>query len=77
MGWEGKKDGIWFDADEYSKEEAIAQFKPFEGINKRGYPYTGYVYGGIKYYDFTYLGLFENNKMPKNDDDYYMYLLNK
>ena len=28
MGWTGEQEGVWFDADQYTKEEAIAEFKP-------------------------------------------------
>ena len=65
LGWEQERDGVWFDADLYSEEEARAQFKPYEGVTQRGYPYTGYEFDGEKYHDFRYLGLFEDDAMPR------------
>lgn len=47
LGWgDDKTEGIWFDADEYTKEEAEAEFKPYQGVTQRGYDYTGYEYDG-------------------------------
>ena len=69
IGYPPTQEGIWFDADRYTKEEAIAQFTPYEGITQRGYPYTGYEYDGIRYHDFTYLGLYEEDKMPRSNYD--------
>ena len=77
MGYEEERDGIYFDAKHYSLEEATAQFKPFQGISQKGFPYTGYEYGGVKYHDFQYLGEFPKNKMPRNDDEYLAYLLKR
>ena len=77
MGWGKEQEGIWFDSDDYTKEQAEAEFKPFQGTTKRGYPYTGYEYDGQKYHQYQYLGEFEDNQMPKNDDDYFNYLLKK
>ncbi len=77
IGWERKQDGIWFDADTYTIEEARAEFKPYEGITERGYPYTGYEYDGIKYHDVAYLGEYEEDDMPQNDSDYYKRLWSK
>lgn len=67
LGWGKEKEGIWFDSDQYTEEEARAQFKPFEGVSQKGYAYTGYEYDGQKYHDYTYLGEFEDDKLPKND----------
>lgn len=69
MGWDKKEEGIAFDADQYSKEEAEAQFKTFEGTTQKGYPYTGYEYDGQKYHDVKYLGDFEDDEVPQNDMD--------
>lgn len=49
------------------REEAEAQFVPFEGVTQRCYPYTGYEYDGVKYHDFVYAGLYEDDDMPMND----------
>lgn len=77
MGYEEERDGIYFDANHYSLEEATAQFKPFQGISQKGFPYTGYEYGGVKYHDFQYLGEFPENEMPRNDDEYIEFLLKR
>ncbi len=69
IGWEEEKEGIWFDSDHYTRKEAENQFKPYEGITQRGYPYTGYEFDGIKYHDYIYLGEFEDDDMPMNDWD--------
>ena len=50
MGWGKEKEGIYFDAKYYTKEEAMAEFKPFQGTTQKGYPYTGYEYDGQKYH---------------------------
>lgn len=75
MGYEEKRDGIYFDADRYSLEEATAQFKPFQGISQKGFPYIGYECKGVKYHDFQYLGEFPKNAMPRNDDEYLAWLI--
>ena len=77
IGWDEEKEGIWFDSDKYSLEEATAEFKPYEGITQRGYPYTGYEYDGQQYHDFQYLGEYEDDKMPRNDNEYIDSLLNR
>lgn len=71
LGWDEEKEGIWFDSDVYSEEEAKAQFQPYEGTTQRGYSYIGYEYDGQKYHDVTYLGEYEDDDMPRNDRDYY------
>lgn len=65
LGWKKERDGVWFDSKLYTKESAAAQFKPYNGTTEMGYPYTGYIFGGTKYHDVTYLGEFEDDKMPK------------
>lgn len=70
IGYNKGKEGVWFDSAKFSREEAEAQFVPYEGTTQRGYPYTGYEYGGKKYHDYQYLGEFENNKMPKDDIEF-------
>ena len=66
LGWEKEKEGIWFDANSYTADEALAEFKSYQGITQRGYPYTGYEYDGIKYHDVSYLGVFEDDNIPHN-----------
>lgn len=70
LGWGKEKEGIWFDSDIYAKEEAEAQFVPYKGITQRGYEYTGYEYDGQKYHHYTYLGEFEDDKMPGYEGEY-------
>ena len=77
MGWDEEREGVWFDADEYSEEEAQKQFKPFKGITDRGFPYTGYEFDGQKYHDFQFLGTFEDDEMPKSDKEWHSILLKK
>ncbi len=70
LGWgDDKTEGIWFDADDYTKEEAEAEFKPYQGVTQRGYDYTGYEYDGERYHHYTYLGEFEDDDMPTGDAD--------
>ena len=38
MGWASEKEGVWFDSDQYTEEEARAEFKPYQGITRNGYP---------------------------------------
>lgn len=42
IGWDKEQEGIWFDSAYYSAEEAKAQFQPYQGTTRNGYPYTGY-----------------------------------
>ena len=49
MGWAEEQEGIWFDSDNYTKEEAEQEFKEYHAISQRGYPYTGYEYYGERY----------------------------
>ena len=69
LGWEKEQEGIWFDSSDYTREEAQAEFKPFEGVTQEGYPYTGYERDGQKYHDVTYLGEYEDDDMPQSDAD--------
>ena len=64
QGWDKEYDGIWFNSNYYTKEQAASEIKPFQALTQRGYPYTGYEFDGQKYYKYTYLGLFESDKMP-------------
>ena len=69
LGWGKEQEGVWFDSDHYSKEEAEVEFKSYDGTTQRGYPYTGYEYDGQKYHDVTYLGEFEDDELPHNDNE--------
>jgi len=64
IGWAEEKEGVWFDSNYYTLEEAWAEFKEYEGITQQGYPYTGYEYDGQKYHDVVYVGEFEDDEMP-------------
>lgn len=77
IGWDEEQEGVWFDSAQYTKEEAEAQFKPFQGVTRNGYPYTGYEYDGQKYHDYLYLGEYEDDKMPRNNDEYIESLLKR
>lgn len=77
LGWKEEEEGVWFDASKFTKKQAEAQFKPYKGITDRGYPYTGYEFDGQKYHDYKYIGKFEDDKLPKNDNDIFNYLLSK
>ena len=77
LGWDEEKEGVWFDSDHYTKEEAEAEFKPYDGVTQDGYPYTGYEYDGERYHDYTYLGEFEDDEMPKNDGDLFDSILKR
>ena len=77
LGWDSEKEGIWFDADEYTEEEAKAEIKTYNGITQKGYPYTGYEFDGQKYHDVTYLVEYEDDEMPRNDQEYIESLLNR
>ena len=71
FGWDEEKEGVWFDSNDYTREEAEAEFKPYHAISQKGYDYTGYEFDGQKYHDYTYLGEFEDDKMPHNDEEYF------
>ena len=47
LGWEKEKEGIWFDSDDYTAQEARDEFKPYEGTTQRGY---SYIYGSVFFY---------------------------
>lgn len=67
MGWEQMYDYFPFPADKYSKEDAIAQFKPVqeETMKNNGnwYPYTAYEFDGDTYYSFEYDGIFDESNL--------------
>jgi hypothetical protein len=70
LGWKKEQEGVWFDSDHYTKEEAESEFKPYEGVTQRGYSYTGYERDGQKYHDVTYLGEFEDDDLPHNNMEF-------
>lgn len=68
MGWNMKADGVWFDADLYSREEAEAQFIPVQQWtekNGHSFLYTAYEYDGVLYHHYEYKGLFDDDDMPR------------
>lgn len=69
FGWEKESDAIWFDSSVYTKEQAEAEFKQFSGTTQRGYPYVGYEYDGQRYYKIVYLGEFEDDGLPRNNNE--------
>ncbi len=71
LGWKQEQEGVWFDSDSYTKEEAEKEFKPYQDYTQKGYPYTGYEYDGKKYHDVRYLGEYEDGKLPRNDKEYF------
>lgn len=36
IGWDEEQEGVWFDSDQYTKEEAEAEFKPYQGRTQKG-----------------------------------------
>lgn len=77
LGWDSKQEGVWFDSDDYTEDEAKSEFKPYSGTTQDGYSYTGYEYDGQKYHDVTYLGDYPDDKMPKDNLDYIDSLVNR
>ena len=67
LGWEKEKEGIWFDSDDYTAQEAKDEFKPYEGTTQRGYSYTGYEYDGQKYHDAKNERISGNEGNPNNE----------
>ena len=66
-GWDGETEGVWFDTDLYTREEAEAQFVPVDKmIQKNGhwFPFTFYEYDGQTYYSVEYLGIYDDDNMP-------------
>lgn len=67
QGWDKTAEGIWFDADDYTEEEAKAQFQEVQKEsfkNDHWVTYTAYDYQGELFYDVQYLGVFDEDNMP-------------
>ena len=66
MGWEQMYDYYTFPVNEYSKEEAMAEFCPVEKEtmknNGQWYPYTAYEYNGEIYYSIIYYGIADESE---------------
>ena len=61
LGWEPKYDYIPFPVDQFTKEEALAQFRRVREEtlkdNNHWYSYTAYEYEGQLYYSIIYSGI--------------------
>ena len=74
MGWEKEQDVVWFDANQYSMEEAEAQFRPVQKTtmkNNHCFPYTAYEYDGVLYHHYRYMGYCDEKDLPRNRDEWY------
>ena len=69
LGWDKEREMISFDSNEFSREQAEAEFEPYKALTQKGYPYTGYEYDGKKYHDFKYVGEFEDGEEPTDEWD--------
>lgn len=74
LGWEKEKEGVWFDADKYTVEEARAQFEPHHREvlkNNHWVDSTEYRFDGQTYHKVSYVGTFEDDNLPTCDEDLY------
>ena len=66
IGYDEMYDYFSFSVDKYSKEEAMAQFRPVEKYTEKNngqrYPYTAYEYDGELYYSIMYSGIDDESK---------------
>lgn len=66
MGWEQMYDYYTFPVEEYSQEEAMAQFNLVEKetmkSNGNWYPYTAYEYNGEVYHSIIYSDIADENE---------------
>ncbi len=73
QGWNNEYDIVWFDAQHYTKEQALAKFEEKQGwtvkANGKDYPYTYWEYDGVKYYSVTYMGLLSDDEMPSAKEE--------
>ena len=69
MGWDnddGTYEYFFFPVDEYSKEQAMAQFKTVRKEtlkNNSWYPYTAYEYDGETFYSIQYSGIADESEI--------------
>ncbi len=66
QGWKNEGEDFYFPIDEYSKEDAIAQFVPVEKFTERNnqrVPYTAYEYNGNLFYKIVYRGIQDESKL--------------
>ena len=66
LGWETEYDYIPFPVDQFTKEEALAQFRRVQKEtmknNNQWYTYTAYEYNGQLYYSIIYSGIASENE---------------
>ena len=71
MGWNNGDrayEYFFFPVDEYSKEQAMAQFKTVRKEtlkNNSWYPYTAYEYDGETFYSIQYSGIADEGELNK------------
>ena len=69
MGWDNGDrtyEHFFFPVEEYSKEQAIAQFKTVEKEtykNNSWYPYIAYEYDGETFYSIQYRGIADESEI--------------
>lgn len=69
MGWDNGDrtyEYFFFPVDEYSKEQAMAQFKTVRKEtlkNNSWYPYTAYEYDGETFYSIQYSGIADESEI--------------
>lgn len=73
FGYEEEQESITFNAAEYTREEVEAFFVPYSFISQKGFQQIGYEYAGEKFYRFSYLGLFPDDKIPASDEELWEY----
>ena len=59
-----------------STQASTPNISTYQAMTKDGYPYTGYEFEGEKYHDVTYVGEYEDDEMPTNNDDIIAHMLN-
>ena len=69
FGYAERQECFTFNESDYCREEIEAMFVPYQFISKKGFERTGYEYCGEKYYDYRYLGVYPEDKIPEDDND--------
>ncbi len=62
----GAEEGIFFDSDEFTREEAESNFTPYSKTS-RGRTEEGLEYDGQKYKEVEYIGKFDDFDLPCSD----------
>ena len=68
MGWDSGYDYIFFPADEFTSDSAMAQFSRVEKEalkNNHWVSYTAYEYDGETYYSIQYSGIADESEIDK------------